>query len=103
MGIGTIITWLLRILGLFKGRSSSRVKLEIRSEKAIADDKEKLDKLHARMMGLDSEIKDTIYRLVAAKKKGNAVLEGRMGDKRDVLFRQFQEAKHKYDELNNNL
>ena len=52
MSIGTIILWLLKLVGLFKGGSSSRIKLDVRSEKSIEAKRKRLDKLHARMMEL---------------------------------------------------
>ena len=102
MTIETIITWLLGLWGALRGRSNYRAKLDVRSEKAIADERKNLDKLWARMAGIDSELKGTIHRLVRAKKDGDTVLERRLGDKRDVLFRQFQDAKQKYEELKDN-
>ena len=99
MSIGTIISWLLKLIGLFKGGSSSRIKLDVRSEKSIEDERKRLDKLYARMNGIDNELRDTIRRIVKAKKNGDINLESRLNDKRDMLFEQFRTAKREYDTI----
>ena len=98
MSISTIITWILGLWNALRGRGGSRVKLEVISEAAIAEEIRKRDKLWARMVGIDNELKDTIYRLVKAKKAGYDTLEHRLNDKRDMLFQQFREAKRQYDD-----
>jgi len=102
MNIGTIITWILKLIGLFRGGSSSRITLDVRSESSIEAERKRLDKLWAKMTGIDNEIKDTIHRLVKAKKDGDTTLEGRLNDKRDLLIQQYQEVKRQYENLNNN-
>ena len=97
MSISTIITWLLGLWNALKGGGGSRVKLEVRSEAAIADDRKRFDKLYARKMGIDNELKDTIRRIVWAKKAGDTDLESRLNDKRDMLFQKFRDAKREYD------
>jgi len=99
MTLSTIISWLMGLIGMLRGRTSPRVKLEVRSEAAIEAERKKLDKLFARMSGIDNELKDTIHRLVKAKKAGYDTLEHRLNDKRDMLFQQFREAKRQYDDL----
>jgi len=99
MSIGTIILWLLKLIGLFKGGSSSRIKVDIRSEKSIGKEKDKLDKLFARMIGIDNELKKTIHGIVEAKKGGDTALESRLNYKRDMLFEQFRSAKREYDDI----
>jgi hypothetical protein len=99
MSIGTIITWLIGIWRLLRGGGSSRVKVDIRSEAAIKADRDKLDKLYARMMGIDNELKETIRKLVKAKYDGDISAERRYGDKRDKLFQDFHRAKQEYDDL----
>jgi len=99
MSIGTIILWLLKLVGLFKGGSSSRIKLDVRSEKSIEAKRKRLDKLYAGMTGIDNELKDTIRRIVKAKRDGDTSLEHRLNDKRDKLFEQFKGAKREYDDL----
>lgn len=99
MSIGTIILWLLRIVGLFTGKSSSRIKLDVRSEKSIEAERKKLDKLWARITGIDNELKYTIRKLVRAKMDGDTALESRLNDKRDKLYQQFRAAKREYDDL----
>ena len=98
MSIGTIITWILKLVGLFRGGSSSRIKLDVRSEKSIEDERKRLDKLFARMKGLDNEITDTIQRIIKAKKNCDTNLECRLNAKRDKLFEQLRTAKRKYDD-----
>jgi len=98
MSIGTIITWLLKIIGMFRGGSSSRIKLDVRSEKSVEDERKRLDKLFARMKGLDNELTETIQRIIMAKRNGDTALEHRLNDKRDMLFRQFRSAKREYDD-----
>ena len=98
MSIGTIITWILKLVGLFRGGSSSRIKLDVRSEKSIEDERKRLDKLFARMKGLDNELTETIQRIIKAKKNGDTALESRLNDKRDKLFQQFKDAKREYDD-----
>ena len=102
MNIGTIITWILKLIGLFRGGSSSRITLDVRSESSIEAERKRLNKLWAKMTGIDNEIKDTIHRLVKAKKDGDTTLEGRLNDKRDLLIQQYQEVKRQYENLNNN-
>jgi len=97
MSIGTIILWLLKLVGLFKGGSSSRIKLDVRSEKSIEAKRKRLDKLHARMMELDNEMQETIHRIVKAKKAGDTTLESRLNGERDKLSQQFRAAKSEYD------
>ena len=97
MTLSTIISWLMGLIGMLRGRTSPRVKLEVRSEAAIADDIKRLDKLYARKMGIDNELKDTIRRIVWAKKAGDTDLESRLNDKRDMLFQKFRDAKREYD------
>ena len=99
MNIGTIITWILKLIGLFRGGSSSRIMLDVRSESSIEAERKRLNKLWAKMTGIDNEIKDTIHRLVKAKMDGDTALESRLNDKRDMLFGQFQAAKREYDDL----
>lgn len=99
MSIGTIIMWFLKLVALFKGGSSSRIKLDVRSEKSIEDERKSLDKLYARMMGIDNELQETIHRIVKAKKDGDTALESRLNDKRDMLFQQFRSAKREYDDV----
>jgi len=99
VSIGTIITWILKLFGLFRGGSSSRIKLEVRSEAAIEAERKKLDKLFARMVGIDNELKDTIIRIIKAKNAGYTTLESRLNDKRDMLFQQFREAEREYNDL----
>ena len=98
MTIGTIITWLLKLIGLFKGGSSSRIKLDVRSEKSIEAERKRLDKLYSEMMRIDNDLKVTIHRIVWAKQDGDTALESRLNDKRDMLFRQFRTAKREYDD-----
>jgi len=102
VNIGRIITWILKLIGLFRGGSSSRITLDVRSESSIEAERKRLDKLWAKMTGIDNEIKDTIHRLVKAKKDGDTTLEGRLNDKRDLLIQQYQEVKRQYENLNNN-
>ena len=97
MSIGTIILWLLKLVGLFKGRSSSRIKLDVRSEKSIEDERKRIDKLYARMTGIDNELQETIHRIIKAKKGGDTILESRLNNKRDMLSQQFRAAKSEYD------
>ena len=99
MSIGTIISWLLKLIGMFTGKSSSRIKLDVRSEKSIEAERKRLDKLFAKMTGIDNELKDTIHRIIKAKKGGDTILESRLNDKRDMLFQQFSSAKREYDDL----
>jgi len=104
MTIETIITWLLSLWNALRGRSSSRVKLEVRSEEAIEDDREKLDKLYARIIGLDNEINTTIHEiLVLKKKKGNDKefdkdnsLELDLNSKREQLFKDLHTSRQEY-------
>jgi len=98
MTIGTIISWIVKLVGLFRGGSSSRIKLDVRSEKSIEDDRKRHDKLYAIMMGLDNELSETIQKIVKAKKAGDTTLECLLNDKRDKLFEQFRTAKRKYDD-----
>jgi len=102
MNFGTIITWILKLIGLFRGGSSSRIKLDVRSEKSIEDERKRLDKLYAGMMRIDNELQETIHGIVKAKKDGDTALEGRLNEKRDLLIHQFQEEKRQYEDLNNN-
>ena len=97
MSISTIITWLLGLWNALKGGSSSRVKLEVRSEKSIEDDRERIDKLYSEMLRIDNDLKVTIHRIVWAKQDGDTALESRLNDKRDMLFEQFKDAKREYD------
>ena len=97
MSIGTIITWILKLVGLFRGGSSSRIKLDVRSEKSIEDERKRLDKLYAGMMRIENELQETIHGIVKAKKDGDTALESRLNDKRDMLFEQFKDAKREYD------
>jgi len=99
MTISTIITWLLKLAGLLTGRSSSRIKLDVRSEKSIEDDRKTRNKLRARMTRIDNELQQTIRKLVMAKKNGDIALESRLNVKRDLLFQQFRAAKREYDDL----
>ena len=98
MSIGTIITWLLGLIRLLTGRSSSRIKLDVRSEAAIKGERERRDKLWARIVGIDNELTETIQKILRAKKAGGTALESRLNDKRDKLFQQFQDAKREYDD-----
>jgi len=102
MTLSTIITWLLGLWNALRGRGGSRVKLEVRSEAAIEAERKQLDKLFARMVGIDNELKDTIHRIIKAKNAGYSTLEGKLNDKRDLLLHQFREAKRQYEELKNN-
>ena len=99
MSIGTIISWILKLIGMFTGKSSSRIKLDVQSESSIEAERKRLDKLYAKMTGIDNEIKETIHRIVKAKKSGDTALESRLNDKRDMLFQQFRSAKRRYDDL----
>jgi len=99
MSIGTIILWLLKLVALLKGGSSSRIKLDVRSEKSIGDERKSIEKLYVKMMGIDNELKETIHRIVKAKKDGDTALECRLNNKRDMLFQQFRTAKREYDDL----
>ena len=98
MSIGTIITWLLGLIRLLTGRSSSRIKLDVRSEAAIKAEINRLDKLYARMKGLDNELTETIKKIIQAKKAGKTDLESQLNVKRDELFEQFTDAKREYDD-----
>ena len=97
MSISTIISWLLGLWNALRGGGGSRVKLEVRSEAAIAEEIRKRDKLWARMVGIDNELKDTILRIIKAKNAGYTTLESRLNDKRDMLFQQFKDAEREYD------
>jgi len=99
MSIGTIIAWLLKIIGMFRGGSSSRIKLDVRSEKSVEDERKRLDKLYARMKGIDNELTETIQKIIRSKKAGDGdtSLESRLNDMRDKLFQQFKDAKREYD------
>jgi len=100
VSIGTIISWLLKLVGLFvKGGGGSRVKLDVRSESSIEADRKRLDKLHAGMMRIDNELQETIHGIVKAKRDGDTALESRLNDKRDMLFEQFRTAKREYDDV----
>jgi len=101
MSIGTIISWLLKLVGLFTGgsSSSSRIKLDVRSEESIEAERKRLAKLYTRMKEIDNELSDTIRRIVKAKKDGDNTLESRLNGKRDKLFQQFRAAKREYDDL----
>ena len=74
------------------------MKLEVRSEKSIEDDRERIDKLYSEMLRIDNDLKVTIHRIVWAKNDGDTALESRLNDKRDMLFQQFQDAKREYDD-----
>ena len=99
MTLSTIISWLMGLWNALRGGGGSRVKLLVISEAAIAEEKKRRDKLWARMVGIDNELKDTIYRIIQAKKAGYDTLEHRLNDKRDMLFQQFREVKREYDDL----
>ena len=58
MSIGTIISWILKLIGMFTGKSSSRIKLDVQSESSIEAERKRLDKLYAKMTGIDNEIKE---------------------------------------------
>jgi len=102
MTLSTIITWLLGLWNALRGGGGSRVKLLVISEAAVAEEKKRRDKLWARMVGIDNELKDTILRIIKAKNAGYSTLEGKLNDKRDLLLHQFREAKRQYEELKNN-
>lgn len=97
--ITTVITWLLSLVSLLTGRSSSRIQLDVRSEKSIEAERKRREKLYDEMTEIDNELQQTIRRIVRAKRGGNTVLESRLNDKRDKLFQQFRTAKRQYDDL----
>jgi hypothetical protein len=99
MTLSTIITWLMGLIGMLRGRSSPRVQLEIRSEAAIKAERKQLYNLHARMVEIDNEIRETIHEIVEAKAAGNTALESDLNTQRDQLFEKFREAKRQYDDL----
>ena len=98
MTLSTIITWLLGLWNALRGGGGSRVKLLVISEAAVAEEKKRRDKLWARMVGIDNELKDTILRIIKAKNAGHSDLESRLNDKRDMLFQQFKDAEREYDD-----
>jgi len=99
MSIGTIISWILKLVGIFTGKSSSRIKLDVRSEESIEDERKRIDKLYTKLTGIDNELQKTIHKLVNAKRDGDTALESRLNDKRDELFQRFRSATREYDDL----
>ena len=109
MNFGTIITWLIGIWRLFRGGGSSRVKVDIRSERAIKAERERIEKLKKEVIGLDEELKNIIHKIIVIKQKESneknpeklAELiksERNLNDKRDKLFADYNRAKREYDD-----
>ena len=99
MKLGTIIIWLLDLIGLFRDKGRSRIKIDVRSEQAIEDERKNLDKIYARLAGIDNELKSTIHKIVKAKMDGDTSLESCLNDKRDFLLQQFRDTQREYINL----
>ena len=97
MSINTILLWLLNFVRFLTGKSSSRIKLDVRSEKAIENERKQLDKLYCKIRSIDDKIKSIIHKIAQAKRHGNTDLERSLNVERDLLLQKFRDAKRDYD------